>query len=194
MSNVFFHITAAAYLVATLVYIAYLVTRNDRVMGFAQWTLISGFTTHTVTILSRWGEAGRTPVTNLHESLTFFSWITVALFMLILVKYGQRVLGAFVTPFAFLLMITASFLPKEIVPLAPVLESYWLPFHVILAFLGNAFFALAFFLGVMYVIQERHLKKKKLTGLYFKLPSLEMLDELNYRCLQYGFPLLTLAR
>ena len=193
MSNVFFHITAAAYLVATLVYIAYLVTRNDRVMGFAQWTLISGFTTHTVTILSRWGEAGRTPVTNLHESLTFFSWITVALFMLILVKYGQRVLGAFVTPFAFLLMITASFLPKEIVPLAPVLESYWLPFHVILAFLGNAFFALAFFLGVMYVIQERHLKKKKLTGLYFKLPSLEMLDELNYRCLQYGFPLLTLA-
>src|SRR3990172_3623309 len=193
MSNVFFHITAAAYLVATLVYIAYLVTRNDRVMGFAQWTLISGFTTHTVTILSRWGEAGRTPVTNLHESLTFFSWITVALFMLILVKYGQRVLGAFVTPFAFLLMITASFLPKEIVPLAPVLESYWLPFHVILAFLGNAFFSLAFFLLIMYIIQDRYLKSRKLRGMYFVLPSLETLDELNYKCLQYGFPLLTSA-
>jgi cytochrome c-type biogenesis protein CcsB len=74
-----------------------------------------------------------------------------------------------------------------------VLESYWLPVHVMLAFMGNAFFALAFFIGVMYIIQDRYLKSRKLKGLYFILPSLDMLDELNYKCLQYGFPLLTLA-
>ena len=110
-----------------------------------------------------------------------------------LIRYKQRVLGAFVSPFALLLLITASLLPKEIIPLAPVLESYWLPVHVILAFMGNAFFALAFFLGVMYIIQDRYLKSRKLKGLYFILPSLETLDELNYKCLQYGFPLLTIA-
>ena len=62
-----------------------------------------------------------------------------------------------------------------------------------LAFLGNAFFALAFFLGIMYVIQDKYLKSRKLKGLYFILPSLDTLDELNYKCLQYGFPLLTAA-
>lgn len=193
MSEIFFHITVAVYLVATSVYTAYLFARKDRLIAVAQGALIAGFVFHTATIAARWIEAGRTPATNLHESLTFFSWVTVAIFMLILIKYRQKVLGAFVSPFALLLIITASLLPKEIVPLAPVLESYWLPVHVILAFVGNAFFALAFFLGVMYIIQEHYLKSRKLKGLYFVLPSLDTLDELNYKCLQYGFPLLTVA-
>ncbi|MFQ5442876.1 MAG: c-type cytochrome biogenesis protein CcsB [Thermodesulfobacteriota bacterium] len=193
MSNIFFHIAVLAYLVATFVYIGYLVSRKEPVVKAAQWILVGGFAFHTFTILSRWFMAARTPVTNLHESLTFFSWITVALYMVLLVRYKQRVLGAFVAPFAFILIISASFFPEEIVPLAPTLISYWLPVHVILAFLGNAFFALAFFLGIMYIIQERYLKRRKLKGLYYILPSLDLLDGLNYRCIQYGFPLLTLA-
>lgn len=178
---------------ATIVYSTYLFIHKDRLLGAAQAVIAIGFAFHTATIALRWIAAGRTPATSFHESLTFFSWVTVALFLMLLVKYKQRVLGAFVAPFALLLIITASLLPGEIVPLAPVLESYWLPVHVILAFLGNAFFAMAFFLGVMYVIQDKYLKSRKLKGLYFVLPSLETLDELNYKCLQYGFPLLTAA-
>lgn len=193
VSEIFFYITAAVYLVATFVYTAYLFARKDRFILVAQSALVAGFIFHTATIIGRWVEAGRTPATNLHDSLTFFSWTLVALYLLVLLKYRQKVLGAFVSPFALLLVITASLLPKKIIPLSPVLESYWLPVHVILAFLGNSFFAIAFFLGVMYIIQERYLKSHKLKGLYFILPSLETLDELNYKCLQYGFPLLTLA-
>ncbi|MEK6531354.1 MAG: cytochrome c biogenesis protein CcsA, partial [Deltaproteobacteria bacterium] len=109
------------------------------------------------------------------------------------VKFRQKVLGAFVAPFALLLLLAATFFPRDIIPLSPLLESYWLPVHVILAFMGNAFFAIAFFISLMYIIQERYLKKRRLKGLYFILPSLDVLDELGYKCLQYGFPLLTLA-
>ncbi|MBI5235517.1 MAG: c-type cytochrome biogenesis protein CcsB [Deltaproteobacteria bacterium] len=193
MSGLFFHITVALYLAATCVYAAYLFTHKDSLLKVALGIFIAGFASHTLTIGFRWFEAGRTPATNLHESLTLFSWVVVAVYMVVLVKYGQRVLGAFVAPFALLLVISASLLPKEIVPLAPVLESYWLPVHVIMAFFGNAFFAIAFFLGVMYLIQQHYLKSRKLKGLFFVLPSLELLDELGYKCLQYGFPLLTLA-
>ncbi len=193
MSTITLDISALGYLVATLIYLAYLFVRKDGLLKVAQGVLVAGFAFHTLTIVVRWIEAGRTPATSLHESLSFFSWVIVALFLYLLVKYKQRVLGAFVTPFAFILLFSATFLPREIVPLAPVLKSYWLPTHVILAFMGNAFFALAFFLGVMYIIQDRYLKSRKLKGLYFILPSLDMLDELNYKCLQYGFPLLTLA-
>jgi len=193
VSYLFFNITAAAYLAATLIYIAYLFSHREGFLNSAKYILSGGFGAHTITMISRWAEAGRTPVTNLHESLTFFSWITVALYLVLLYRYRVAVLGAFVAPFAFLLIITASFLPSEVVPLAPLLESFWLPVHVILAFLGNAFFALAGIFGIMYLIQEHYLKKRKIGGLYFILPSVEMLDELNYRCLTYGFPLLTLA-
>ena len=193
MSEIFFHITAAVYLLATIVYSTYLFIRKDKLLGIAQTVIIAGFAFHTATIALRWIAAGRTPATSFHESLTLFAWVMVALFLMLVIKYKQRVLGAFVAPFALLLIITASLLPAEIVPLSPVLESYWLPVHVMLAFLGNAFFALAFFLGVMYIIQDKYLKSRKLKGLYFVLPSLETLDELNYKCLQYGFPLLTAA-
>jgi len=193
MTAILFDITALAYLAATLVYAAYLFTRRSRLADAAAVALGAGFAVHTVTLAARWIAAGRTPATSLHESLIFFSWITVALYLAVLVRYKQKVLGAFVSPFALMLMLAASLLPKEIIPLAPVLESYWLPVHVILAFMGNAFFALAFFLGIMYIIQEHYLKTRRLRGLFFILPSLETIDELNYRCLQYGFPLLTLA-
>lgn len=193
VSNAFFYITALAYFAATFIFIAYLWVRKDRLQQIGQYVLTAGFASHTITIISRWVEAGRTPATSPHESLTFFAWVIVGIYMFMLYRYKQKVLGAFVTPFALLLVITASFLPRDIIPMAPVLASYWLPVHVMIAFMGNAFFAIAFFLGLMYVIQEHYLKSRKLRGLFFILPSLEKLDELNYRCLQLGFPLLTLA-
>ena len=193
MDILFFHITAAFYFFATIIYIAYLLTHRDGFATVGRYTVYGGFLAHTITIVSRWFEAGRTPATTMHESLTFFAWLSILLFIVLAYRYRVSVLGAFVAPFALFLLITASFLPKEIVPLAPVLESYWLPVHVGLAFLGNAFFAMACIFGIMYLIQERYLKSRKIRGLYFVLPSLEVLDELNYRCLTYGFPLLTLA-
>jgi cytochrome c-type biogenesis protein CcsB len=69
----------------------------------------------------------------------------------------------------------------------------WLPVHVILLFIGDAAFALAAAVGIMYLIQERQLKQKKLGALFHRLPNIDVLDEINYRCLTIGFPLLTLG-
>ena len=190
---IFFYITVIAYLLATFISIAYLILHNDKILGVANKVILIGFSFHTLTIVSRWVEAGRPPFANLHEVFSLFSWMVVIIYLLLRFRYRLAVLGAFVAPFAMLLLITASFLPKEIIPLAPSLESYWLPIHVGLAFLGNAFFAMTFLFGIMYLIQEHYLKSKKVGGLYFLLPSLDILDELGYRCLTYGFPLLTLA-
>jgi cytochrome c-type biogenesis protein CcsB len=77
--------------------------------------------------------------------------------------------------------------------LNPILDSWWFPVHVTLAFLGNAVFAVAFIAGIMYLLQERMLKSKKFSGLFFRLPSLDTLDSINYRCLTLGFPLMTMG-
>lgn len=193
MNIIFFYITAALYLSVTFISIAYLISHNEKVIGVANHTILTGFIFHTLTIGSRWFEAGRAPFANLHEVLSLFSWMVVAIYLLIRLRYRLAVLCAFVAPFALLLLITASFLPKEIIPLAPSLMSYWLTIHVGLAFLGNAFFAMAFLFGIMYLIQEHYLKSKKVGGLYFLLPSLDILDDLSYKCLTFGFPLLTMA-
>jgi len=43
------------------------------------------------------------------------------------------------------------------------------------------------------LIQERQLKQKKIGALYYRLPALDVLDRLSYRCITIGFPFLTLG-
>jgi len=54
-------------------------------------------------------------------------------------------------------------------------------------------FSIAFLAGLMYLLQERFLKSKSFNILYYKLPSLDLLDDLNYRAISFGFSLLTLG-
>jgi len=62
-----------------------------------------------------------------------------------------------------------------------------------MAFVSYATFTISFGAALMYLIQQHFLKKKKLGALFQRLPALETLDDINYRCLTIGFPLLTIA-
>ena len=68
-----------------------------------------------------------------------------------------------------------------------------LTLHRTLSIIGFAAFAIAFGLGVMYLIQEKQVKSKKLGMMYFRMPSLESLDNLIYKAVAVGFPLFTLG-
>jgi len=67
------------------------------------------------------------------------------------------------------------------------LKSWWLPVHVTLAFLGNAVFAIAFATSLVYLFEDNRLKAKRPSRIRRIFPSLEKLDELNYRLLAWGF-------
>ena len=92
---------------------------------------------------------------------------------------------------ASLAMVPAALLSSRIEELKPVLKSGWLGVHTSFAVLGDAAFAFAFIVSVMYLIQERQIKAKKFGFFYRRLPSLSQLDTLNYWCLTIGFPLFT---
>ena len=81
--------------------------------------------------------------------------------------------------------------PNE--PYPEILRSLWLYLHVPSIFLGYAAFFVAFASGVMYLIQENELKRKRPQGFYYRLPSLEVCDELGYKSLSIGFPFVTLG-
>jgi cytochrome c-type biogenesis protein CcsB len=84
-------------------------------------------------------------------------------------------------------------LTEQPVPIPPALRSFWLPVHSTLSFIGEAILGLAFSVGIMYLIQENQIKKKKWGGFLHRLPSLKTLDDLNYLCISFGFPFLTLG-
>jgi len=193
MNIYFFKLASFLYLFGSIAYLVYIIFLKENLSKLALTIASIGFASHTLALITRYAEAGHTPVTNLHESLSFFAWMMMGVLLIVNSKYKVKILGAFITPIALILMLFAFTLPREILPLAPVLRSFWHPFHVVFAFLGNAIFALAFCCGVMYLIQEKQLKSKKLGAITKRLPPLKVLDDLNYQSLKFGFPLLTLG-
>jgi len=193
MNVFFFKLASFFYFLGALAYLGYIAFFKDSLNRMGTTILAAGFVSHCLALLTRYIEAGYTPVTNLYESLSFFAWMIVGILLINQWKNKIKALGAFLTPIAVTLMLFALALPKEIVPLAPVLKSFWHPFHVFFAFLGNAIFTAAFCCGVMYLVQENQLKSKKIGAITKRLPSLQVLDDMNYQALKFGFPLLTLG-
>lgn len=191
--TIFFTVTFLLYLASTVLYPIAVIFKSERIGGYARLTTLFGFISHTVALILRGLASGHHPIANLYESMSFFAWTIILIYLVLDHKYRLMVLGAFVIPLSFLVVALTSLLPGKIKPLLPALDSYWLGFHTTFSFLAYAAFAIAFVSGLMYLIQERQLKSKRLGGFYSRLPSLETIDSLGYKSIALGFPLLTLG-
>lgn len=65
--------------------------------------------------------------------------------------------------------------------------------HILFAFVSYIAFLTAFVSGVVYLIEERHLKRKDPAILQDKSPSLEVLDKINYWAIAIGFTFFTVG-
>jgi len=185
-------ITAVVYLLATASFIFYVFLRNTA-SRVPPLVLFFAFILHTFALGAHFLREGYPAITELREALVFKSWLLVAGYLLIQLKYRLSVLGAIIAPLAFLMSLAAFAFGSGSGEIPPELKTVWLPLHVTVAFLGNAAFALACGVSLIYLLQERHLKHKKMTALMKRFPSLESLDRLNYTLLVWGFPFMTLG-
>jgi cytochrome c-type biogenesis protein CcsB len=202
-SGTLFNLVTIAYFGAMVLFIGFLATRSSGVARLASWTAFTGFILHTVGIGLRWyetyqipGGEGYAPMSNLYESVVFFAWTILLIYILIEWTYKHKAVGAFVLPFAFLAMSWAQLtLDSTISPLVPALQSNWLTYHVITCFLGYAAFAVACGVSFMYLIKIRQEERAdtKAGGMISLFPSAKVLDDLNYKAIMIGFPLLTLG-
>lgn len=188
------------YFVSAIFYTFKMVTAKELWGSLASIIAFIGLIVQTVGLILRWLESykmgiGHAPLSNLYESLIFFSWTIVLLYLIIEWRIKSKNLGAFVIPFAFFSIAYASFSPNvnaRIQPLIPALQSNWLISHVITCFFGYAALTIACGLGFMYLIKG--LEKGERPGLFFRLlPDREIVDELTYHSVVIGFIFLTLG-
>ena len=184
---------------AACFYLAALIFKNPRLTLPARWTVMAAVGITTVGIALRWVESyrmgiGHAPLSNLYESLVFFAWTAGTIYLFVEFKYKNALIGAFVTPIAFLAMAYASLSPNisdRIQPLVPALKSNWLIAHVVTCFFGYAAFAIAFGMSIMYLIKARHPENSE--GISSHFPKLDVLDELTHRMVLFGFLFLTVG-
>jgi cytochrome c-type biogenesis protein CcsB len=247
-SSLFFGLTLVFYLAASLLYIIHLAFKGSLTGRLASGVTLAGFAVQTIALGLRWKESydlgwGHIPLSNMYESMVFFGWSIIMIYLIFEWRYKIRSLGAVVLPLALLVIASVSLNPsisKQIEPLIPALQSNWLTIHVLTSFFGYAAFAVSFGVSVLYLIFNtdsmgeisywvgrlaipgvmamsfplfREGSGKMiafgLAGLVFLIilylggpvkgsfrtlfPDMKFLDELNYRSIMVGFPMLTLG-
>ena len=133
-------LTALVYLFATGSFLTYVFLLKDSVSKLSPWILFCGFAMHTLALGIRFFQIGFAGIVEFREALSFFSWLMVAGYLLVQLKYRLTVLGSIIAPLAFLMTLAAFAFGADAGDLPPGLQSFWLPVHVTLAFLGNAAF------------------------------------------------------
>jgi len=213
VADVLFFATALIYLVASGLFVAYLagarVFASDERMPsgeidiakemragttrVAPLLLLVGVVLHAAQIVVSSFVLHVCPVEGMHFGMSVVSVVACATYLAMRGRYHIDVVGAFVAPLALTFLVASRFVAVDAPEPSLRMRSAILPVHVTVNLLGDALFTLAFAAAVAYLVQENQVKKKRLGGVFLRLPPLDALDQAEHKFLLAGFPLLTIG-
>ncbi len=150
-----------------------------------------GFLLQTAFLSVRGNSIGRCPITNLFEVFVFLAWSIVLIYMLVGPAYRLSLMGAFTAPLVFAIQALALAAPIDVPHQMRTPANPWLEFHASMSMIAYGAFALTCVAGLMYLLQERQLKTRRLHSLFQHLPPLHDLFTAITRLLWVGFALYT---
>jgi ABC-type transport system involved in cytochrome c biogenesis permease subunit len=182
--------SAALYTLAGISHLFYMFRRPFEFL--AKWSTRTAFAVHTLGLIFLVIHSGHAPIHEYYEFAYLFTWVLMANYTAIEVWRNNQSAGAFLVPVIAALQVVVAALPKNMPdPYGMEFSPSLIGWHVGVTFMGYGFFFGSFVAGALYLMQERNLRLKKWGPLYYRLPSLEVLDMWSGRFVYVGFPLLT---
>jgi cytochrome c-type biogenesis protein CcsB len=152
-------------------------------------------------LLARWQAVDHAPWSNMYEFTIAFATAILAFYLVFERIYtlrteqspnadvrgrSTRTLGAVALPVVCaMLVISVAFFPDDVRPLVPALQNTdLLAIHVAAMILAYASLSVSFAAAVLYLIQGGNQNR------FSRLPKAETLDEIAYKSVMVGFPLL----
>lgn len=148
---------------------------------------IIGFASQFVAFILRWIVGGHAPVSNMYEFTSFFGMMLVGAFIVIYFVYQTSILGLFTLPIAILIIAYASMFPKDISPLIPPLQSYWLHIHVITTAAGQAILAISFATAIIYLVKVVDQTKRSKQTFFLESVMFGIVATVGFIVLSTGF-------
>lgn len=180
------------YGVAAIIYLAHLVRQWKPLPILGRIVLAGGLVLHGIGLGAELIGQGGMPV-GIAQGCSSLALLLVGIFLFLDVRYRLPVLGAFLVPLALAVMVPGLLLSNELTTLSPSLRQPLLPVHITVALLGLAAFAVAAGVALVYLLLERQLKGKRFGLLFSRLPSLQLLDDLNKSLVVWGFVALSVT-
>ena len=138
---------------------------------------------------------GGCPLGNTFEIVQFVAWSAMVLYFFVGATFRGSLLGLFTAGYAAALALVSLLIPAwDLAHGSRIFgPNPWIELHAALAVFSYGVFGLLALTSLMHLLQTWSLKQKRLNGLFWFLPSVVQLDQINYRLLALGVLLLTFS-
>ncbi len=153
----------------------------------------AGLVAQTLGLILRGVDAGRFPFVGLYESLVLVAWAIVLVWHVLESFTKIKAVGLYVMPVVLVLLTIGlmSYDPPR--GMVPALRSDIVIVHVVVMLVAIGCLYVAGGAAIIYLIEERLLRRRKTGGVLGRLPSLAALERLIYHATLLGLPFLTMG-
>ena len=194
MSLLWLRVAVVLYAVAALAVLPAALYNRPRWRYLAIPAALAGVFFHFVALTEALVAAHHALPVDTHEMLSMLGLLLAAAFLGLAVRYKTTSFGIFLLPVAMLVTLTPAFRPGTERMAYPDLPMGWLFLHVALLLAAYAALLVSLVSSLLYLIQERGLKQKRLhssSAAKSWLPPLETTDQIALKSLLFGLPCMT---
>ncbi|MCA9024012.1 MAG: cytochrome c biogenesis protein CcsA [Planctomycetaceae bacterium] len=193
LSNVTLFCFFASYLCALVIELTRLRLKNSVTRWAAIGFAFAGFIAHTAYLFERSRTAELPPLlSSTHDWMLVLAYLTVVIYLFVSTIDSSLGFGLFLLPIVVGLVGVSRFVSQSTTPGLSVTRG-WGMLHASMWVLGAVGVVIGLVFSVMYLVQHRRLRQKKLLEDGLELPSLERLGRLNWWSIVISVPLLTLG-
>ena len=185
MNHLFPILTAIVYLLSFGLYVRFLSTGSKLTGGLGTALLGLGLIAHYFALLERSRGSHTVPYHDLYGSMSLFGWLLAVTYLGLELYHRQRSVGAFVLPFILVFFLAAHLAPADRLS-PPAAHGPAFAFHVTLSILAYAAFALSFVLSLIFLGEERLLRRHRVGDVVWRLPPLELLAQMSQSSVLVG--------
>jgi ABC-type transport system involved in cytochrome c biogenesis permease subunit len=133
------------------------------------------------------------PMVTVFQVLGAVGFAVAATYLWVETRAGTPYTGPFILGLVLVFQVLNTLFPKLDREVPEILQSLLFNIHVTAAVLGYSAFALSAVFGVLYLLQYRVIRHKIFGLVFRRLPSLDILDRMNFYAVRFGFVFLTVA-
>ncbi|MFP4624404.1 MAG: inner membrane protein YpjD [Gemmatimonadota bacterium] len=181
------------YLLVLVAYLGVFVEHGQTVARVATPLAWGVVVVHAAYLMTSAITFGHVPTANTWESLTFMAFAMALVYLILEWRQGERSTGVFIMAVVLLFQTLSSAFVTHTRDVPEILKSSMFAVHVTAALMGYVALTVSAVYGIMYLLQYRQLKNKRVGLLFQRLPNLETLSRLNIGALGFGWMALTVA-
>ncbi|MCB0746085.1 MAG: cytochrome c biogenesis protein CcsA [Ignavibacteriales bacterium] len=181
------------YIFTFTIYLFDFIKDESKVYNAKRVFLFVTLFSHVIYLILRTIEFNHAPITNKFEIFTVLAFCLAFSYFLLELLSDIRGTGAFIILFSVIFQVISSIYIQDLIEVKEVLRNKLLGIHVISALGGYSGFTIAAVYGALFLLLYKDIKINKYGLIFKRLPSLEILEKLNFYSVLIGFILLSIS-